>query len=282
MILVTGASGQLGQLVIDALLARVPASQIVAGVRSLDKGAAIAAKGVALRAFDYNEPASIDAALKGIDKLLLISGNEIGQRVRQHAAVVDAARRAAVKHLAYTSILKADRSKLILAGEHRATEEIIAASGIPFTFLRNGWYTENYTGSLGATIASGALLGAAGDGAVAPAARADYAAAAAAVLTSEGHAGKRYELAGDRALTLSEFAAEIAAVSGKPVVYRNLAAADYAATLHSFGLPEGFAKVLADCDEGIARGELVDTSATLRALIGRPTTPIATTLAAAL
>lgn len=282
MILVTGATGHLGQLVIDALLARAPASQIVAGVRSLDKAASIAAKGVATRALDYNDPASIDRALEGVDKVLLISGNDIGQRVRQHGAVIAAARRAAVKHLVYTSILQADRSKLILAGEHRATEELIEASGVPFTFLRNGWYTENYTAGLAATIAAGALLGAAGEGRFSPAARADYAAAAAVVLTSDGHAGQRYELAGDRSLTLRELAAEIAAVSHKPVAYQNLSAAQYAATLQSFGVPEGFAKVLADSDEGIARGELADDSATLRRLIGRPTTPIATTLAAAL
>lgn len=282
MIFVTGANGHLGQLVLDALLARVPASQLVAGVRSLDKGAPLAARGVALRALDYNDPATIDAALEGVDKLLLISGSEIGQRVRQHSAVIEAARRASVKHLVYTSILHADRSKLILATEHRATEERIAASGIPFTFLRNGWYTENYTGNLAATIAAGALLGAAGEGRVAPAARADYAAAAAVVLTSEGHEGQRYELAGDRALTLAELAAEITAVSGKPVAYRDLSAAEYAATLQSFGLPEGFAKVLADSDEGVARGELADDGGALRRLIGRPTTPIAATLAAAL
>lgn len=282
MILVTGATGQLGQRVIDALLARVPASQIVAGVRSLDKGAPIAAKGVALRALDYNDPASIDRALVGVRKVLLISGNEFGARVRQHAAVLDAARRAGVELLAYTSVLKADTSKMILAGEHRATEDLIRASGVPYTLLRNGWYTENYTGNLAATIASGALLGAAGEGKLAPASRADYAEAAAVVLTTPGHANKIYELAGDRALSLSELAAEISAVSNKPVAYHNLPAAEYSATLQKFGLPAEFAAVLADSDEGITRGELTDDSHALRTLIQRPTTPIATTLAAAL
>lgn len=282
MILVTGASGHLGHLVIDALLRRVPSTSIVAGVRTPAKAQDLAAKGVQVRRLDYDDSSTIAAALAGVAKVLLISSNEFGKRAEQHAAVIDAAKRAGVAQLAYTSILRADTSKMALAKEHLATEQYLRASGIPYTILRNGWYIENYTGNLAATVGAGVLLGAAGDGRVAPAARADYADAAAVVLAGPGHEGKVYELAGDRALSLSEFAAEIAHASGKPVVYQNLPQAEYAKTLAGFGLPGALADALADSDVGIERGELDDRSKTLHALIGRATTPVGTVLAAAL
>jgi len=281
MILITGATGHLGTLVVDELLKRVPASQIVAGARSPTKASALAARGVDVRELDYDRPATIGAALAGVDRMLLISGSEVGNRPAQHAAVIDAAKRAGVRLVAYTSVLHCEQSLMLLAAEHLATERALRSSGLPFVLLRNGWYIENYAPGLGGAIQSGALLGAAGDGKVAPAARRDFAEAAAVVLTTAGHENKVYELAGDRALTLTELAAEIARASGKPVTYRNLPQKEYATTLASFGMPIEFAEVLADSDIGIARGELDDRGGDLRRLIGRPTTPVENVIIAA-
>ena len=282
MIVITGANGQLGRLVIDALLQKLPASDIVAAVRNPAKAQDLAARGVQVRQADYNQPATLDAAFQGADKLLLISSSEVGQRAPQHRAVIDAARRAGVKLVAYTSLLHADTSPLGLAAEHRETEAALRASGLPFVLLRNGWYTENYAASIPAALQHGALLGSAGTGRIASAARADYAAAAAAVLTGEGQAGRVYELAGDTAYTLAELAADIARQSGKAVAYQNLPEADYKAALLGAGLPEGLAGLLADSDAGAERGGLFDDSRQLSRLTGRPTTPLATVVGAAL
>lgn len=281
-ILVTAAGGQLGRLTIDALLKLVPASQIVAGLRDPAKGADLAARGVTVVAADYSKPETLDAAFKGIDRLLLISSNELGQRVAQHRNVIDAAKKAGVKLIAYTSVLRADISPLSVAKEHLPTEELIRASGIPFALLRNGWYTENYTASIPAALAHNALISSARDGRIASASRADYAAAAAAVLAGEGHAGKIYELAGDEAFTLEQFAAEITKQSGKTVAYVRLPEADFKAALLGAGLPPELAELIATSDTAAADGALFDDSRTLGKLIGRPTTPFATTIAEAL
>ena len=282
MIAITGATGQLGRLVIQSLLKKLPAAQLVAAVRSPDKAADLAALGVQVRQADYTQPATLDAALQGIDKLLLISSSEVGQRAAQHRAVIDAAKRAGVKLIAYTSILRADTSPLALAAEHVETEALLKASGVPFVLLRNGWYTENYTGSAQAAVQHGAVMGSAKDGRIASAARADYAEAASAVLLADDQAGKVYELAGDTAYTLTELAAEIARQSAKPVVYKDLPEADYKAVLVQIGLPEGFAALLADSDTGASQGGLFDDGRALSALTGRPTTPLSTVVGAAL
>ncbi|HLP05074.1 MAG TPA: SDR family oxidoreductase [Paludibacter sp.] len=268
---VTGATGQLGRLVVGKLKQKVAAETIVALVRNTEKAADM---GVEARAFDYTKPESLVASLKGIDKLLLISGNEIGQRLPQHKAVVEAAKQAGIKLITYTSILHADTSPLSLAVEHLATEVAIKASGLVYAILRNGWYTENYTGSAKAAIGAGAFIGCAGTGKIASAARVDFAEAAAAVLASEGHENKTYELAGDEAYTLEELAAEISLQTGKTIPYNNLTETEYAGILKNFGLPESIAQMLADSDTGVANGVLFDDSKVLSKLIGRPTTPL--------
>lgn len=281
-ILVTAANGQLGRLTINALLARVPASRIVAGMRDPAKGADLAAKGVTVVTADYNKPETLDVALRGIDRMLLISSNELGQRVAQHRNAIEAAKRAGVKLLAYTSVLRADTSKLSVAQEHLPTEELIRASGIPFVLLRNGWYTENYTASIPAALAHGALVSSAEDGRIAAASREDYAAAAAAVLTEEGHAGKVYELAGDAAFTLDDFAAEISKQSGKTIPYVRLPEAEFKAIMLGAGLPDELAELIATSNTAAADGALFDDGHVLSRLIGRQTTPFAATIAEAL
>ena len=223
-----------------------------------------------------------DDALKGADKVLLISSSEVGQRAKQHRSVIDAARRAGVKLLAYTSVLRADTSPLGLAAEHKETEAMIRASGIPFTLLRNSWYTENYTAGISGALAQGAVYGCAGEGRIASATRADYAEAAAAVMTAENQAGRVYELAGDTAYTLAELAAEISRQSGKNIRYVNLAEADYRNVLVKAGLPEAVAALIADSDTGVSKGALFDDGHQLSRLINRPTTSLATAVAAAM
>lgn len=280
MIVITGANGQLGRLVIQALLQRgVAPGQIVAAVRSPAKAADLAALGLLVREADYNRPETLGSAFAGATQLLLISSSEVGQRLPQHRAVVEAAQRAGVAHLAYTSLLHADRSPLGLAAEHVATEELIAASGLPHTLLRNGWYTENYLASVPAALQHGAFIGSAGEGRIASAARADYAAAAAAVLTRAVAARTVLELAGDSSYTLAELAAEISRRSGKTIPYVDLPQADFAGALKGAGLPGPLADLLADSDVGAAQGGLFDDSRQLSALIGRPTEPMAESLA---
>jgi NAD(P)H dehydrogenase (quinone) len=280
MIAVTGATGQLGRLVIAALLKKVPASNIVAAVRNAEKARDIAALGVQVRYADYNQPSMWDTALKGVDKVLLISASEVGQRAKQHRSVIDAAGRTGVKLLAYTSVLRADASPLGLAAEHKETEALIRASGIPFTLLRHGWYTENYTAGIPGALAHGAVYGCAGQGRVSSAARADYAEAAAAVMTAENQAGRVYELAGDTAFTLAELAAEISRQSGRNIGYVDLPEAEYRNVLIKAGLPEAVASMLADSDTGISKGALFDDSHQLSKLINRPTTSLKAAVAA--
>lgn len=275
MIVVTGATGALGRLV----LAGLPAADTVGLVRDPARGADL---GVPVRVGSYDDPASLAGAFDGADKVLFISGSEVGKRVDQHRAVVDAAKAAGVPHLVYTSVLHADTSPLSLAGEHKATEQMIRESGIPFTFLRNSWYTEMYAPTFQQAVADGAFIGSAGEGRLAPAARADYAEAAAAVLTSEGHENKIYELAGDVAWSYRDLAAALTEVSGKAVTYHDLPAAEHRAALTEAGLPPLVADMLVEIDGSLAGGALVDDSGDLSRLIGHPTTPLASSIAAAL
>ncbi|MEU8964902.1 SDR family oxidoreductase [Streptomyces sp. NPDC048491] len=281
-IVVTGATGSLGRLVVEDLLTRVPASEIAAVVRDKEKAAGLAARGVELRIADYNEPATLAGAFEAGDRVLLISGSEVGRRVPQHTAVIEAAKAAGVAQLAYTGILGGPEADFALADEHRVTERLILESGLPYTFLRNGWYTENYTANLAPVLAHGAVVSNAGEGRVASAARADYAAAAAAVLTGEGHLGRAYELSGDVAWSFAEYAAEVAAATGEPVTYNAVTPEAHLAILTGAGLPTAFAELLVDVDLAIERGRLAATPGDLARLIGRPTTPLATTVRAAL
>uniref|UniRef100_A6VR69 NmrA family protein n=1 Tax=Marinomonas sp. (strain MWYL1) TaxID=400668 RepID=A6VR69_MARMS len=281
MILVTGASGQLGRLVIASLLEKTAASNIIAAVRNPEKVADLAEKGVQVRQADYTDQDSLVAAMQGVEKVLLISSSEVGQRTAQHSNVIHAAKQAGVSLLAYTSILNADKSPLILAKEHVETENLLAESGVPYVLLRNGWYSENYTMGVAGALEHG-VVGCAEDGKLSTAARADYAAAAAAVLVKDGQAGKVYELAGDNAFTLSVYAAAISKVSGKTVAYQNVPEAEFTKILVGAGLPEGFAAILADSEVGASQGALFSDSKDLSTLIGRPTTQIEDSIKAAL
>lgn len=273
-IAITGATGSLGQLVIQFLLQNTPATNIVALVRQESKAADLKTKGIEVRYFDYDAPESLLPALQGIDRLLLISANEVGRRTPQHKAVIDAARQANVPYIAYTSLLHADTSPLGLAQEHRETESLIQASGMKYTFLRNNWYSENYLATLTQTIEMGTLYGAAGEGRISSAARADYAEAAAKVLTSEGHDHKIYELAGSSSFSLAELAQNITEVSGKSVIYQNLTAEDYTQALTQAGLPTGLVNVLVDADVQTEKGAMFSDSQDLEQLIGHKTTAI--------
>jgi NAD(P)H dehydrogenase (quinone) len=278
---VTGASGHLGHLIVEGLLERgVAPEDIVAAVRTPAKAADLAARGVQIRVADYDEPETLPLAFAGVDLLMLVSGSVPGQRVPQHAAVIEAAKAAGVSRIVYTSAPRAATSELVLAPEHKATEELLAASGIPYTILRNNWYLENYTGQLAQYLERGEILGAAGDGRIAAASRADFAAAAAVVLTSEGHENKVYELGG-ASWTLAELADTITEVTGRPVTYRNLSVGEFAAALEGVGLPAGTAGFVAAIDEGIARGDLDTSDDDLVALIGRRSTPLSEAIAAA-
>lgn len=283
MIAVTGATGHLGRLVVQDLLDRgIAPSELVAAVRSPEKASDLAERGVEVREADYTKPDTLASAFAGVDRLLLVSSSEVGQRVAHHRNVVDAAQETGVGFLAYTSILRADTSPMQLAAEHKATEALIREAGLPFAFLRNSWYIENYTEQLDRALERGALIGSADEGRISGATRADYAAAAAAVLTGEGHEGAVYELGGDDAFTMDELAEEITRQSGTEVVYRDLPAEAYAQTLVDAGLPEPYAAVLADSDRGIAEGHLYTERDDLRRLIGRPTTPLSDAIAEAL
>ena len=282
MIAITGASGQLGQLVVEELLKTVAADQLVAIVRNPAKIKAFSERGVQVRAASYEDKTALVQALRGVEKLLLISSSEVGQRAVQHHNVIEAAKEAGVKLIAYTSLLHADSSPLGLADEHIATEAMLKQSGIPFVLLRNGWYTENYLASVPPALQHGAFIGSAGEGKIASATRADYAAAAAKVMTLDNQAGKVYELAGDHGWTLSELTAELTKQSGTTVVYQNLPEADFKAALLGAGLPEGLAAMLANSDAGAAKGGLFEDSRQLSQLIGRPTTSLAESVRSAL
>lgn len=282
MIAITGATGLLGQHVVESLLQTVPANQIVAFARDVKKGATLSQKGVLVRQADYNDKTSLITALQGVDKLLLISSSDVGKRTVQHRNVIEAAKSADVQFIAYTSILHADRSPLSLHVEHVETEKMLADSGLSYTLLRNGWYTENYLASVPAALEHGIFLGAAGDGKIASATRADYALAAAQVISEEGHIGKVYELAGDEAWTLEQLAKELTKQSGKQVIYNNLSQADFVAALKTAGLPDKLSNMLADSDIGASKGGLFDDSHTLSKLIGRRTTTLAESIKAIL
>jgi NAD(P)H dehydrogenase (quinone) len=281
MIAVTGATGELGSLVIETLLHSVPPSQIVAAVRTPSKAHALAAKGVQVREADYSRPETLDSAFTGVTHLLLISSNQVGQREAQHKAVIDAAKAAGVTLLAYTSLLRADTSTLLLAAEHLSTERYLQATGIPFVLLRNGWYFENQTAGIAPALQQGAFIGASKDGRFAAASRADYAAAAAVVLSTTGHKNKVYELAGDTPYTRAEFAAEVGDQTRKTIPYHDLPEAELEKILATF-LPPELARILADADAKAAAGALDDHTHTLSSLIGRPTTSLKDAVAAAL
>ncbi|KDE41032.1 NADPH:quinone oxidoreductase 2 [Nitrincola lacisaponensis] len=283
MILVTGASGQLGRLVLEQLLQHLPASQLAAGVRTPERVADLQARGVTIRPLDYSQPETLPQALEGVETLLLISSSEVGQRAVQHQNVITAAEKAGVKRLVYTSLLHADTSPLGLAEEHKQTEARLKASSLEWVILRNGWYTENYLASLPAALEHHVLIGCAGKGRITSATRQDYASAAATVL-QEGatHNGKIYELAGDTSYSLEEYAAEITRLSGQEVRYQNLSENEFRDALIQAGLPEGFAALLADSDAGASQGALFDDSLQLSQLIKRPTTPLTEALQQAL
>lgn len=280
-IAVTGATGHLGGLIIESLLQRgVAASDLVAVVRSAEKAQPLSDQGIALGVASYEDEAALTAALSGVDRLVLVSGSEVGQRVAQHTNIINAAKAAHVSFIAYTSLLNLDTSELGLAPEHAATEQLLADSGIDHTRLRNGWYWENYASALASGEAVGKFFGAAGSAKVSGAARRDYAEAAAVVVTGENHAGKVYELAGAPALTYPEIAAAVGDVLGKEVTYENQTVAEYQATLEGFGLPSEVAAMFASMDPIIEQGALYSESTDLQDLIGRPSTSAAEALKA--
>ena len=281
-IAITGATGQLGNLVIEQLLQLTAAQNIVALVRNIDKAEHFKAQGIELREFDYDRPETLVPALLGIDKLLLISANEIGRRTPQHQAVIDAAKVAGVPYLAYTSLLRADTSPLGLAQEHRETEKLIQDSGITYTFLRNNWYSENYLAGVAHAIEIGTLFGAAQDGRISSASRIDYAEAAAKVLTSTGHENKTYELAGSESFSLSDLATFIGQAVNKDIIYQNLSAEEYTQGLTQAGLPAGLVDVIVDADIQTIQGAMYSDSKDLEQLIGHKTTSIQDAIKAAL
>lgn len=273
MICVTAATGKLGREVVKFLLNKVTPNELVLAVRNSEKAQEFAQRGVVVREADYDHPETLEKAFKGVRKLLLISSPSVGRRVKQHQNVIEAAKQAGVETIIYTSVLHADRSRLgVIAEEHRQTEAIIKSSGLDYTFLRNGWYVENYEPTVKNAIVQGFIIGSAGEGKISAAPRSDYAEAAAVVLTTEGHSGKVYELAGDEAFTMKELAEEISRLTGKEISYRNVNADEYAQWLMSTGLPENVARFLASMEEAIAQGDLFDDSQQLSQLIGRPTT----------
>ena len=281
-IAITGATGQLGNLVIEQLLQLTAAQNIVALVRKIDKAEHFKVQGIEPREFDYDRPETLVPALLGIDKLLLISANEIGRRTPQHKAVIDAAKVAGVPYLAYTSLLRANTSPLGLAQEHRETEKLIQDSGITYTFLRNNWYSENYLAGVAHTIEIGTLFGAAQDGRISSASRIDYAEAAAKVLTSTGHENKTYELAGSESFSLSDLATFIGQAVNKDIIYQNLSAEEYTQGLTQAGLPAGLVDVIVDADIQTIQGAMYSASKDLEQLIGHKTTSIQDAIKAAL
>ncbi|WP_329175808.1 SDR family oxidoreductase [Streptomyces decoyicus] len=281
-IVVTGATGALGRLVIEELLKRTAPDEIVAVARDRAKAAGLAARGIGVEVADYSRPETLQGVFASGDRVLFISGNEAGRRLTQHRAVIDAAREAGVALLAYTSVLGGPSATFSIAEEHVATEQALLASGVPYCLLRNGWYHENYTGALATTLRTGAVVGSAGEGRVATAARRDYAEAAAVVLTSSGHENTVYELSGDTAWTMAEYAAEVSRQTGRQIPYRDLPQERYVALMVEAGVPALGAQMVADADAGIARGELAATPGELSGLLGRPTTPLAEAITEAL
>jgi NAD(P)H dehydrogenase (quinone) len=278
-IAITGAAGQLGRLVVDELKRQMDDFGIVAIVRSAPKAQYL---GVEIRVADYDLPDAMEKALIGIDRLLLISGSEVGKRITQHSNIIQAAKKAGVKWIVYTSLLHADRSSLSLAGEHVATENLLKTSGIPHTILRNGWYTENYTGSVPAAVNAGALLGSAGEGKISAAARIDYAVAAARVISNDAYIGKTLELSGDLYFTLADLAAEVSKQTGKNIIYRNLSEQEYVETLLGFGIPDQLAHAIAGWDVSASKGDLFNQGHDMSDIIGRDTTSLSESIKNAL
>ncbi|MEU1697584.1 MULTISPECIES: SDR family oxidoreductase [Streptomyces] len=280
-IVVTGASGKLGRHVVEQLLEKVPAEQVTAVVRSPEKVADLAARGVRVAVADYNAPETFDGLFAAGDKVLLISGNEFDKgRVRQHSLVIDAAKAAGVALLAYTSAPATLTATL--ADDHRGTERALLDSGVPYVLLRNGWYHENYTENLAPVLEHDAVVAAAGEGRISSASRADYAAAAVAVLTGEGHENATYELGGDEAWSFAEYAAELSRQTGREITYNPVTPEQLTGILVGAGLPEPMAAMFAGVDAAIAEGQLVVDSGDLSRLAGRPTTPLAEAVTAAL
>jgi NAD(P)H dehydrogenase (quinone) len=281
-IVVTGASGHLGHLIVEGLLREgVAPADIIAGARNLDKIADFAALGVDVRRVDYDDPASLAAAFTGADTLMLVSASSPGHRTAQHKAAIDAAVAAGIGRIVYTSAPKATTSPLILAPEHKATEELLAASGLRTTILRNGWYTENYANAANQARESGVVIASVGDGRVSSASRVDYADAAVAVLTTPGHDGKIYELSGDVAWNYDDLAAAIGTAIGRDVVYKSVTPDEHRALLTSLGLDDGTAAFVVQLDADTKSGYIGETSGELSRLIGHPTTPLAEGIAAA-
>jgi NAD(P)H dehydrogenase (quinone) len=279
-IVITGATGQLGRLVVDSLLARgVAPAEIVAGGRRADQLAQFESRGVSAVELDYTKPDTLDAAFAGATQVLLISASDPGQRLTQHSAVVDAARASGVSHLVYTSILHADTTPHVLAPDHKATEQLIANSGLPATILRNGWYTENYAGTIEQARQTGEIVASVGAGRVASASRRDYAEAAAVVLTDAGTRGRSYELAGDSSWNYDELAAAATTLSGMPIAFRDVTPEEHLERLTSSGLDAATAAFVVALDQNTRAGLLDETGGDLRGLLGRPTTPLAEGLA---
>ena len=281
MIVVTGATGQLGRLIIDELLKTTEAKNIIAAVRTPDKANGLADRGIQVREADYSRPETLATAFDGASGLLLISSNDLGKREEQHRAVIDAAKAARVTFVAYTSLLHCDTSPLMLAAEHLATEQYLLSSGLTYSLLRNGWYFENQTAAIQSAVQNGAFVGASGEGRIAAASRSDYAAAAAAVLTGQGYENSVLELGGDIPYTRAELAEEVSRQTGKVIKYHDLSEAEYRNVLSGF-LPAMYADVIANAEAYAAQGALDDNSHTLSRVIGRPTTSLATAVESAL
>lgn len=275
MIAITGANGHLGRLVVEGLLERMPAGQIVAAVRRPEAALRLEALGVHVRTADYNRPDTLRAALHDVRRILLVSVADVDHRLPLHEAVIDAAADAGVERFVYTSLLRADRSRLFLAREHAATEDAIRQAGLPFAILRNGWYLENHTSTLGDAVARGVLAGSSGHGRFSSASRADYAAAAVAALTEPMSESRTYELAGDRSFSMDELASEVSRQVGREIRYLDLPRGEYAAVLRDRGVPQRTVDVILDADAQAIRGDLESTSRDLSGLIGRPTTTLA-------
>lgn len=273
MICVTAATGQLGRKVVEFLLSKIAPDELVLGVRNLEKAQDFIQRGLVVREADYDRPETLEKAFEGVRKLLFISSPSVGRRVEQHRNVIEAAKRSGVETIVYTSVLHADRSRLgVIAEEHRQTEAMIKSSGLDYTILRNGWYVENYASLVKNAVGQGFIIGCAGEGKISAAPRSDYAEAAGVVLTTDGHSGKIYELAGDEAFTMGELAAEISRQTGKEISYKNVKPDEYVRWLVSTGVPETVARFLASIEEAIAEGDLFDDSHQLSQLLGRPTT----------
>jgi NAD(P)H dehydrogenase (quinone) len=274
MIAVTGANGQLGHLVVEGLSKELPGIQIVAAVRNPETASSLVKLGVQVREGDYSRPETLNTAFQGVKRVLLVSAASVSQRFELHKAVIDASKEARVELIVYTSLLRADSSEIFLAREHKQTEDYIRASGLPFVILRNGWYLENHTSSLRRAVDQGALIGSSNEGRFASASRADYAAAAAAVLTQPISRNKTYELAGDRSFSMAELASEISRQLGRDVQYKNLSSEEYSAVLLSLGLPQMTVDVIIDADRNAITGDLDSSSRDLSGIIGRPTTTL--------